>query len=364
MLQQTTVTAVVPFWIRFLDLFPDVQALAAADESEVLAAWSGLGYYRRARNLHLAAGKIVREFGGEMPASRKQWQNLPGVGTYTSGAIASIGLAEPVPAVDANARRVLCRWFFDDPEEAARLSPVQLEELALRLVVPRCPGLWNEAVMELGAVVCRSDKADCRECPVVDHCAAGLAGTPLQIPPVKKRVPVTRVALAVVAVFRGSEVLLIPPEGAGLVGFPGTWKSGRDDTSDLHQGLWSLPSTSWFAETPELVEALDNPSFVLEWATGVLSELGGTTKSLVATPGIVFFHAITRYRLRVRVWEVHWEPEIPFSGDPIRPAGAGERPQATPGNIANQGRFVELLRKLPVSKLVSKALEPQRQRIV
>ena len=117
MLQQTTVRAVAPRWSTFLERFPDVSTLAAAAESEVLAAWSGLGYYRRARLLHRAARELRDRHGGRLPTSHDQWRALPGVGEYTAGAIGSIGLGLPVAAIDANVRRVLTRWHCAVPEE-------------------------------------------------------------------------------------------------------------------------------------------------------------------------------------------------------------------------------------------------------
>ncbi|MBE0564675.1 MAG: A/G-specific adenine glycosylase, partial [Krumholzibacteria bacterium] len=122
MLQQTTVATVVPYWERFLARFPDVAALAAADEAEVLSLWSGLGYYRRARMLHAAARLLVDRQAGRLPADHAGWAALPGVGDYAAGAIASIGLGERVPALDANARRVLVRWCAADPVAAAGMG--------------------------------------------------------------------------------------------------------------------------------------------------------------------------------------------------------------------------------------------------
>ena len=122
MLQQTTVATVIPYWERFMARLPDVGALAAADESEVLTLWSGLGYYRRARSLHQAARQIAADHAGRLPTDAVGWRALPGVGDYTAGAVASIGAGERVPAVDANARRVLTRWLCDSEAAAAELG--------------------------------------------------------------------------------------------------------------------------------------------------------------------------------------------------------------------------------------------------
>ena len=144
MLQQTTVKAVIPYWHRFMSRFPTVADLAAASESEVLALWSGLGYYSRARNLHVAAQRVCTEHGGHLPRTRDEWLALPGVGPYTGGAVASIGLAEPVPALDGNARRVLLRWAVNDPAVLVDMSVAQrqrlVDDLGAELVPNQNPG--------------------------------------------------------------------------------------------------------------------------------------------------------------------------------------------------------------------------------
>ncbi len=182
MLQQTTVTTVTPRWPDFLARFPDVQALAAAPEAEVLAMWSGLGYYRRARNLHAAARAIVAA-GGGLPRTLAGWRALPGIGDYAAGAIASIGLGLAHAAVDANVRRVLTRWACRSGPEAATLGPRDLQRLAQQHLDVQRPGDWNQALMDLGAEVCRSDQPRCPGCPVASWCAAALAAATDEVPP-------------------------------------------------------------------------------------------------------------------------------------------------------------------------------------
>jgi A/G-specific adenine glycosylase len=165
MLQQTRVAAVIEHYQQFLRRFPTVQKLAAARTSSVLAAWSGLGYYRRARMMHAAAKLIVRELGGQFPTTASGLRALPGVGRYTSAAIASIAFEEPVAVVDGNVERVLQRF------SGTRLAPEKIWEAAEDLLDRGRPGDFNQAMMELGATVCTPRTPPCLTCPVVDFCA-------------------------------------------------------------------------------------------------------------------------------------------------------------------------------------------------
>jgi A/G-specific adenine glycosylase len=165
MLQQTRVAAVIEHYREFLRRFPTVQKLAAAREASVLAAWSGLGYYRRARMLHAAAKVIVREHGGRFPATAGEWQELPGIGRYTAAAIASIAFDEPVAVVDGNVERVLQRV------SGRRLAGEELWKAAENLLDRTRPGDFNQAMMELGATVCTPRAPECLTCPVINLCA-------------------------------------------------------------------------------------------------------------------------------------------------------------------------------------------------
>jgi A/G-specific adenine glycosylase len=172
MLQQTRVEAVVPFYERWMARFPDVAALAAADEQEVLRHWAGLGYYRRARMLHAAARELVAA-GGGLPRDRAGWRALPGVGDYTSAAIASIALGERAAVVDGNVKRVAARWraleLAADDRRLHRAAEEWGEGLLAHAAVP---GDLNQALMELGATVCTPRAPRCEECPVAAGCAA------------------------------------------------------------------------------------------------------------------------------------------------------------------------------------------------
>jgi A/G-specific adenine glycosylase len=165
MLQQTRVGAVMGHYAAFLRKFPDIPTLAKARESEVLAAWSGLGYYRRARALHRAAKQVMSAHGGQVPQAATALMKLPGIGRYTSNAIASIAFGEPVPVVDGNVDRVLTRFM------GRSLSEAELWNVAGDLLERRQPGDFNQALMEFGATLCTPQSPKCGECPVHALCA-------------------------------------------------------------------------------------------------------------------------------------------------------------------------------------------------
>ena len=211
MLQQTRVEAVIPYFGRFLTRFPTVEAVAEAEESAVLAEWSGLGYYSRARNLHRAAKKLAGE---GLPASYSQLRELPGVGPYTAAAVASIALGLPHAAVDGNVMRVISRLLADAGEIASLATRRRFGEIADELLDKRRPGDFNQAMMELGATVCVPRNPACAECPVEKFCAGRAAGVERELP-VKKRAGETRgVALELVAMLRAGSVLLLQRAGS------------------------------------------------------------------------------------------------------------------------------------------------------
>jgi A/G-specific adenine glycosylase len=224
MLQQTQVSVVLPYWTAFLARFPDVRALARASVDEVLAAWRGLGYYARARNLHRAAGAVVERHAGLLPDDVTALRALPGFGRYTVGAVASIAFGREVPLVDGNVVRVLARLFGLQGASGEAALEKRLWALAEKLVQRERPGDWNQALMELGATVCRPEQPTCLLCPVRARCVALATGRVGEIPAPKAR-PVRRALhLAVAAARKGEAVLLVRREGTGLFG-----------------GLWELP---------------------------------------------------------------------------------------------------------------------------
>ncbi len=215
MLQQTTVAAATPYWSRFLERFPDVASLAAAPEEDVLRAWSGLGYYRRAKNMHVAAREIVERHGGRMPRGSRALRELPGIGAYTSAAIASICHGEPAAVVDGNVLRVLARLELVEGNVARRRARGLIERLADELLDPAQPGDHNQAVMELGATVCRPREPDCPVCPWRSLCRARREGAVETVPRMPERAAPIRVldAIAIVRGPRGTVLLKRVPEG-------------------------------------------------------------------------------------------------------------------------------------------------------
>jgi len=214
MLQQTRVAAVLEHYQRFVRRFPTVERLAAARESSVLAAWSGLGYYRRARMLHAAAKKIVRERSGKLPTDAAQWRTLPGIGRYTAAAIASIAFNQPVGVVDGNVERVLQRLL------GKRVDGERLWKTADGLLCHERPGDFNQALMELGATLCLPRRPKCLLCPVSEWCATrGELRSTRQIAPQNKR------AIHYALDCRNGSVSLIK----------------RDQTATLMPGMWELP---------------------------------------------------------------------------------------------------------------------------
>lgn len=214
MLQQTRVAAVLPRYEKFLGRFPSVGALASAKEASVLTEWSGLGYYRRARNLHRAAQTIARERGGQLPRAAKDWRTLPGVGQYTAAAIASIAFGEPVAVRDGNVDRVLGRLLGDALAGQAAWSVAQ------ELLDPKRPGDFNQAMMELGATICLPGQPVCRECPVRKLCRTRGRGEPK---PGKSRQRKRRMARSLA--MQQSAVFLVR----------------RSFKESLMPGMWELP---------------------------------------------------------------------------------------------------------------------------
>jgi A/G-specific adenine glycosylase len=238
MAQQTRIDTVVPYWQRWMRRFPDVLALADAPLDDVLKQWEGLGYYSRARNLHAAAQLLREEHDGRIPDSVAALRRLPGVGDYTAGAVASMAFQRPEPAVDGNVRRVLAR-LLDEPAPA----PALLQDVARALVDPDRPGEFNQALMELGSLVCTPRAPRCDTCPLRAHCAAYHNGTQLQRPaaPSKKKVPEYDVATLVLQRPDGHVLLTRRPENgllAGMWTFPGLeYEAGTSGDTALRLAL-------------------------------------------------------------------------------------------------------------------------------
>ncbi len=226
MLQQTRVETVIPYYERFLTAFPDVHALADANTDTLLELWSGLGYYRRARNLQSAAQKIVTQFGGNLPDQVHLLRELPGVGPYTAGAVASIAFDRPEPIVDGNVARLLARYLGISEEITSRAATEKLWKIAGTLVAGESPGDLNQALMEFGSLVCTPRAPQCKVCPLKRKCVARQSGNPEAFPVKNKRTTISQIYAGAVLFERAGKYLLVRRKAEGLLG-----------------GLWELPGS-------------------------------------------------------------------------------------------------------------------------
>ncbi|OGP82967.1 MAG: A/G-specific adenine glycosylase [Deltaproteobacteria bacterium RBG_13_65_10] len=226
MLQQTQVRTVLPFYERFMARFPDLRSLAEGSLDDVLGAWAGLGYYSRARNLHAAARQIAQEHGGKFPKDESTLRGLPGVGRYTAGAILSIAFGGKAAVLDGNVARVLARLFAVRLDPRSTRGQGALWDLAERLVPGARVGAWNQALMELGAMVCLPDNPTCLVCPVKARCEASTIGEVDRYPVRAGRRKAPVVEGICVIVRRGEKILFVQRPEKGLLG-----------------GLWEFPTT-------------------------------------------------------------------------------------------------------------------------
>ena len=227
MMQQTTYAAVLPYYERFLARFPSVESLAAADEADVLKQWEGLGYYARARNLHKAARSLVVDGKAAWPKSAAEWAKVPGVGPYTAAALASVLKGEPVPVVDGNVARVFARYWMNSEDFKKLPARARLaERLTPEIEQAAVPGNFNQAMMELGALVCTPTSPDCGVCPLRSGCAARKKGvqTDYPIKVAKGSVPTRRATQVIIPDEKG-RILLVQNREGGLL-----------------KGLWELPT--------------------------------------------------------------------------------------------------------------------------
>ena len=283
MLQQTTVKTVVPYYEAFLERFPDAAALAAAPEENVVAAWSGLGYYHRARNLRRGAQHLVAHHDGRFPGALEAALAVPGVGLYTASAVLSIAHGVPLPVVDGNVRRVLARLFALRGPEWLRDGPYY--NLAEEALDREEPGDWNQAVMELGATVCTPRRPACPVCPVRSACRARALGLQERIPEARRRRAAVDVTVAAALVEKDGRVLMVRRAEGRLMG-----------------RMWEVPQTS--------LESRGLPDLVREVAA---------RHGLAVVPGPLLArarHAITFRRIRVEAYRARLRRQPP--ADPER----------------------------------------------
>ncbi len=241
MLQQTRVDTVIPYFRRFLERFPTAKALAEAPEDDVLAMWSGLGYYRRAKLLQRGAQTLVRDFDGVVPRHVKELLSLPGIGRYTAGAISSVAFQEPAPIVDGNVARVLSRVLRLEAPLASKESETALWEEAEKLAPGERPGDLNQGLMELGAMVCTPRNPGCTMCPIQKHCQGRDIADRLPTPK-RKKTKVKEVRLLAILPIRAR------PRAVFL----------RRERGNLFGGLWSPPLIERSGSLDEDAASLQN----------------------------------------------------------------------------------------------------------
>lgn len=269
MLQQTRVVTVLEYYERWMQRFPNVSALATAPLDDVLELWAGLGYYRRARLLHRAAGVVVETFGGRLPETAQGLRALPGIGPYTAGAIASIAFGEPTPLVDGNVERILARLRSIPGDPKSTPNQKLFWRLAAALVSQARPGDLNQALMELGAIVCTPKSPSCLLCPVRSHCHGLRDGDPARFPAKVKKAKVKRLAARV--------MIVVTPEPWVLL--------RRRPDDGLWGGLWEFPT--------HLEDEVDASSTLQESADAWLETLAGDTSSWERHPLGTVVHKLT-----------------------------------------------------------------------
>ena len=329
MLQQTTVQAVAAYYRKFIARWPNVKALAKAPLDDVLAAWAGLGYYARARNLHKAAKLVAGELGGTFPTTAEELRKLPGIGAYTAGAIAAIAYDAPEAAMDANAERVIARLFaVEEPLPGAK---AKLLALGKSLVPQKRAGDFAQALMDLGSGICTVKRPACGNCPWTDECKARRRGIAESLPVkgAKAARPLRRGAAFVARDAKGAVLLVKRPE-KGLLG-----------------SMMQPPQSAWGKNFPSAREALEQAPFRAAW------------KKL---PGLVR-HGFTHFELEIEVWVVVVSP--PVHGGSAAGGGEGGKRRRSPppalratSPVNGGGKWV------PVDELSDAALPTVMRKIV
>lgn len=337
MLQQTTVAAVTPYYDRFLAALPTVAALAAAPQSRVLRLWEGLGYYSRARNLHAAAKEIVGTRRGKFPRTVSEWQTLPGIGRYTAGAIVSFAFDEAAPIVEANTRRLYSRLVGLECNPQSTQGQRRLWSFAESILPRAHPAVFNHALMDLGATVCRADGPRCDQCPVRQNCVAYSSGRQNELPRKGDRVAMTDVTEAYLVVVHENRLLLrqrtTSERWAGLWDFPRYQLSDESLKQDFPVSP-SLPLPFTASETEKIIPILESQ---LVEQTDISAE--------ILEPFAEIRHGVTRYRIRVVCFDARFQSGSPRSGVRwIEFSDMGKYPLSSSGRkltnlLTERGRF-------------------------
>lgn len=278
MLQQTQVASVIPYFRRFIKEFPTIGALAASSEQDVLRLWEGLGYYRRARQLHQAAKLVVERHGGKLPTHIALLRQLPGIGRYTAGAILSIAKGLPEPILEANSRRVLARLLGFKGDAASSRGTKRLWEAATRLVPQEDPGGFNQALMELGSGLCNPKSPLCGQCPLQQNCQGHHLGIASKIPLVRRKARSLKVQETAIVITDGDQ-LLIRQRGP----------------NERWAGLWDFPRLSMAKLKPDVIQ--DTAKRIAKQELGIP----------ISRPRLMttIQHTVTRYRITLYAIQAH-----------------------------------------------------------
>lgn len=283
MLQQTRVDTVLPYFERFLTRFPTLQSLAESQLDEVLRLWEGLGYYSRARNLHKTAALVQSDFAGKIPTSAEELEKLPGIGKYTAAAIASIAFGEPVAAVDGNIKRIYSRVLaLQEPLGTAILNKT-ITAHAQSVLPHKRAGDFNQALMDLGSMICLPIQPACSRCPLQPFCKAFELGEQETLPRVLKKAPIPHYDVCVAVIWHDGRILLVQRGQKGMLA-----------------RLWEYPGGKVNPYDTEKEKCLQD---VLLQKTGIHI----TPTEIIGT----FKHAYTHFRISVHAW--HAEPVLPLS---------------------------------------------------
>lgn len=273
MAQQTKLETVLPFYQRWLERFPTLSDLATASQQDVLMLWEGLGYYSRARNFHKAAQIVTQEFGGEIPKNLAELRSLPGIGRYTAGAIASLAFGQDEPAVDGNVKRVLARVFNVQEAVDSLQGENKIWDLAAAHLPKGSAGQFNQALMDLGAVVCTPTSPKCSACPLQNECAAYDMNIQSQLPRKKSKKPVPHITIAAAVLKKKQKVLI-----------------AQRDENKLLGGLWEFPNQEF--ESENKIEKILQKEFNETW---------GVEISVGEQIGI-FQHAYTHFKVTLHAF--------------------------------------------------------------
>jgi A/G-specific adenine glycosylase len=304
MLQQTTVTAVVPYFERFIERFPDVRRLAEAEQGQVLRLWEGLGYYSRARNLHKAAGVIVRDLDGRFPEPADELKQLPGIGPYTAGAISSFAFNQPAAILEANTLRLYSRLIALDIDPRGTEGQKKLWKFAGWIVSRKRAADFNQAVMDIGSQVCRPVDPKCSTCPLMPSCKSFEEGRQSEIPLKNPKPQITDITEVSIAVRKGGRFLL--RQHADNERWAGLWDFIRFEVSDTDVANVQMPERRRAKATATLsgqqslfgdggAESLSQlPPALSQRVTELTGAVVGSYEPITEIR-----HAVTRYRIRL-----------------------------------------------------------------